>query len=472
MRNVLTAAGFARAKEGVALGSDDELFTYAYVKGSGMLKLMESTCEGAPNWIPTQSGEENVLFANGWSFLDADESEPMSSFDVDAANREGQYKPSWGTKVAVASMSSLGFSLFVSKEDVLEESRSRLSSRSRRVLLEGGTDERYAKRTNNGFDFDGSARQDDVEEGVFACAVGGLPLFDTKGLAPGTASSPWLTFSRPLVPDHVVLVHPEEEATDKRIEVICAKSGCHLGHYFEPSYCINASALDFIPTLILTTNWNSNTNPTSWLPLNQPDLATMRKTILQNIQTTTLSLGGGCFWHCEFALRRLPGIIQTTVGYAGGTTTHPNYRDVSSGLTNHAEVVRVVFDSSVLHPRKLVDCFLAMHDPTTVRAHGKKAPGGQYRSCIVCYDRETEEVAREAMEECAQQLGRPLATELTLGEEGSFWRGEDRHQRHDERRGKKDELGTLGLEEWILEYGRRSDSIWGSSATINANIEL
>lgn len=429
------------------------------------------------------------MVANGWSFLDPDESEPMSSFDIDAANEEGQYKPKWGDEDSSTTntnnaylLSSLGFDMKpMSREEILadvDEFLSQTTTSSRSVLLEGATDEPNIKITNNGFNFSGSVKEGDIEKGLFVCAIGGLPLFTTDDLSPTTASSGWMTFSRPVADDHIKFVHPEKDANDQRIEVICARTGCHLGHYFGKGegYCINTSALNFIPyNRALANEWNDRTNPISWRKLVTsegelpPTEITMRQSILNNIAMKKVSLGAGCFWHVEFALRRLPGLIDTAVGYSGGVTTSPSYKDVCSGNTNHAEVVICTFDPKVLDPSKLFDCFLAMHDPTSVRSHGKRAQKtGQYRSCIFVYDEEMKSIAKSSVIECRKQISKLLSTEIELLSESLFWLAEDRHQRHDERVKDKSEedMMTLSLSQWLLQYGRRSASIWGSSETI------
>jgi peptide-methionine (S)-S-oxide reductase len=132
----------------------------------------------------------------------------------------------------------------------------------------------------------------------------------------------------------------------------------------------------------------------------------------------------------ETALRRLPGVIDTVVGYAGGGQEQeqlfpsPTYEQVCQGTTGHAEVVRVKFHPSTLAPRILLDCFLAMHDPTKVRAHGKHARNtGQYRSCILLVEapsrdeREGKEeslvdTVQQALMDCESQLGNEMSTEL------------------------------------------------------------
>lgn len=412
---------------------------------------------------------------------------------------EGQYRPKWGLSQSDPiekhedkyMLSSLGFNLEpMSKDEILQEANTLLSGSSfslaKSVLLDGKTDTPNVKITNNGFDFSGSVRKEDTETGLFVCAIGGLPLFTTADLSPSTASSGWLSFSKPLGDDHVTLIYPDQDSIDQRIEAVCSRSGCHLGHYFGKGegFCINASALNFFPSnRTINNGWNERSNPISWCELSKlydtlsPSQKLVQQAILSNISIKEICLGAGCFWHVEFALRRLPGMIDTTVGYSGGVTTSPSYKDVCEGKTNHAEVVLCKFDPNVLDPRKLIDCFLAMHDPTNVRSHGKRAQkSGQYRSCIFVYDEELESISNAALSDCTKQLNKLLCTEVKFysSTQDSFWVAESRHQRHDERvkSTTDDDMGTLTLTKWLLEYGRRSSSIWGSSQTINMNLTL
>jgi peptide-methionine (S)-S-oxide reductase len=511
-------------------------YCYEFSRATGMLKLVSSpSVKGfePPRWIPMVRGEENVLVANGWSFLDPDESEPLSAFDVDDANAEGEYRPKWGTNsngneiegsdgsntnesnnAGLLQLSSLGYDLsplsedcVLSEADSLSSSSSWANPHSRGVLLDGKTDPPNTKITCNGCDFKGSAGQSDIPKGIFFTAIGGLPLFASKDLSPSTGSSGWLSFSRPLEMSHVVHVEPEKDSMDRRIEVVCARSRCHLGHYFGPSegYCINASALRFIPstptesTITTSSSIGSNSvhtlpvgsKPVSWRPLDeglsqhdQQDMSPSHR-MLKNVLATNhggferVALGCGCFWHVEDALRNLQGVVATEACYAGGQKASPTYEEVCSGNTGHAEVVSVVYDPDVVPTSILFDCFLAMHDPTKVRAHGKHAlHTGQYRSCVFVQSATTENMARECLEDCQQQLRKDLSTEIrkmdlhsidteaeSLGD-GWCWRAEDRHQRHDERirEMKGTQIRTvLPAIEWLKEYGRRTPSITGGS---------
>ena len=476
------------------------IYTYSFVRATGMLKLAKSPAtndsiadnhHGAqpqpPPWIPIISDMEHVLVQNGWSFLDPDESEPLSAFDVDAANEEGLYQPKWGhpqqhqqpSLPAGQQTSSLGYSLEPwTKDQILEQANQLLTTDeaepTRRVLLEGATDVPHTKKTHNGYDFSGSVQDLNRDNGIFVCAIGGLPLFATRDLSPTTASSGWLSFSRPLSEDHVVLVQPLPGATDQRVEVLCARTRCHIGHYFGrgEGYCINASALDYSVSKQQLEEANNNNNKV--------------------VPTETILLGAGCFWHVEFALQRLRGVVSTQVGYAGGTvTTTPStvtYEEVCQGHTGHAEVVQVQFDPRLLPPNVLLDCFLAMHDPTKTRAHGKHAKGtGQYRSCILVENADMQAYAEQALDECQAQLGKELSTELIMipstAEDATstgsilFHVAEERHQKHDEKRklqsssetlvGAMDGLSTqLEPIAWLSEYGKRSKSIMGSAETI------
>ena len=122
LRQILLNAGYKHVLLDSERGDRQSTSTlnvlqYSYVKASGMLKLINAPVNGsidAPRYIPVQIGMENVLVANGWSFLDPDESEPISAFDLDAANKEGQYKPKWGQDDATMDesticISSLGY---------------------------------------------------------------------------------------------------------------------------------------------------------------------------------------------------------------------------------------------------------------------------------------------------------------------------------------------------------------------------
>ncbi len=138
-------------------------------------------------------------------------------------------------------------------------------------------------------------------------------------------------------------------------------------------------------------------------------------------------LAGGCFWGMEEILRKIPGVIDTEVGYTGGTTPGPTYRDVKTGSTGHAEAIRVVFDPRKLSYEALLGWFFRMHDPTTRNQQGNDA-GTQYRSAIFVRDGEQRRIAEEAKRraEESKKWPRPIVTEIVPA--GEFYPAEDYHQ--------------------------------------------
>jgi peptide-methionine (S)-S-oxide reductase len=144
---------------------------------------------------------------------------------------------------------------------------------------------------------------------------------------------------------------------------------------------------------------------------------------------------GGCFWGVEDAFRHLRGVIATRVGYTGGRTEHPTYRDVCSHTTGHAEAVEVVYDPALVSYEELVTAFLVdVHDPTQLNRQGPDV-GDQYRSAIFVRDVAQRATAERILGRLAEQSRsrRPMVTEIT--EAPRFWEAEEYHQQYFERRG-------------------------------------
>ena len=142
----------------------------------------------------------------------------------------------------------------------------------------------------------------------------------------------------------------------------------------------------------------------------------------------------GCFWGVESAFREVKGVKQTAVGYSGGHTKNPTYKDVCTDKTGHAEVVQVEFDPSVVSYDDLLNVFWQSHDPTQVNRQGPDY-GTQYRSAIF-YLTPQQEAAAKASKERLQKSGqfkKPIATEITPASE--FYRAEEYHQQYLEKRG-------------------------------------
>ncbi len=138
-------------------------------------------------------------------------------------------------------------------------------------------------------------------------------------------------------------------------------------------------------------------------------------------------VAGGCFWGVEDLLRKIPGILRTEVGYAGGSTIDPTYNTVKTGSTGHAEAVEITYDPSVIQLKQIFDFFFRMHDPTTRNRQGNDV-GSQYRSSIFVKDTEEKAEAEKAIREEATK-GRWKAPVVTTIEELTrFYPAEDYHQ--------------------------------------------
>lgn len=144
--------------------------------------------------------------------------------------------------------------------------------------------------------------------------------------------------------------------------------------------------------------------------------------------------GAGCFWGVEAAFAALPGVVETAVGYAGGATQNPTYKDVCSHRTGHAEVVHLTFDPAKIDYEQLVTKFFQLHDPTQLNRQGPDI-GSQYRSVIFAYDPEQAEIATVIRDRLAAsgQFKRPIVTLIEAAP--AFWRAEEYHQKYFEKRG-------------------------------------
>ena len=155
--------------------------------------------------------------------------------------------------------------------------------------------------------------------------------------------------------------------------------------------------------------------------------------------TEKATFGAGCFWQVETAFRDLDGVVDTAVGYEGGTVDNPTYEQVCSDRTGHVEVTQVEFDPKRISYDELLEKFWSIHDPTQLNRQGPDV-GTQYRSVIFTHSEEQAEAARASKERLQKRFRQPIVTEIEPAQ--PFWRAEEYHQCYLQKR--QEHPGLLG----------------------------
>ena len=253
------------------------------------------------------------------------------------------------------------------------------------------------------------------EAGTYVCRQCGTPLYSSRDKFESGCG--WPSFDDELPG----AVRRQPDADGRRVEIICANCGGHLGHVFEGEgftakntrHCVNSLSMAFYPA-------------------GSPEEAQALGRSGAQGCTATAIVAGGCFWGIEDAFRKMPGVCDAVSGYTGGRTPDPTYEAVSGGKTGHAEAVRVRFDPSVVSYEQILRRFFEIHDPTQLDRQGPDV-GEQYRSAVFFLDGEQEAVARSLVGRL-RELGYDVVTRLEPA--GPFYMAEDYHQRFTERTGR------------------------------------
>lgn len=159
-----------------------------------------------------------------------------------------------------------------------------------------------------------------------------------------------------------------------------------------------------------------------------------KKDIEANPETATATFANGCFWCTEAIFEELDGVISATSGYMGGKTENPNYKEVCSGETGHAECLEIIYDPIKISFDELLAVFWETHDPTTLNRQGADV-GTQYRSAIFYHNSEQKEKSEKYKAELDKSgaFPRPIVTEITSA--SKFYPAEDYHQQYFELNG-------------------------------------
>jgi peptide methionine sulfoxide reductase msrA/msrB len=275
------------------------------------------------------------------------------------------------------------------KSDINKDVRGRyLTPEESRVLLEKGTERAFTGAYNNFY-----------EKGAYACKYCGALLYRSDDKFKSDCG--WPSFD-----DEIKgAVKQTVDADGFRIEITCKKCGAHLGHIFRGEgytdknvrHCVNSVSLQFIPAHVD-----------------------------KKARTDTAIFAGGCFWGVEYYFQEAPGVISTEVGYIGGSTNKPTYKDVSYKKTGHAEALRVVFDPQKTSYEKMAKLFFEIHDPTQLNKQGPDI-GDQYRSEVFFQTMEQKVIA-DSLIDILYKKGLNVVTKVTPA--STFWKAEDYHQQY------------------------------------------
>lgn len=236
------------------------------------------------------------------------------------------------------------------------------------------------------------------EKGTYVCKRCDAPLYHSQDKFESHCG--WPSFD-----DEITgAVRRIPDADGMRTEIVCANCGAHLGHVFEGEgltakntrHCVNSISMNFVPEKSKTTE--------------------------------AAYFASGCFWGTEYHFMKAKGVRATTVGYMGGHTMNPTYKEVCTGTTGHVETTEVLFDTTQTTYEDLIKLFFETHDFTQTDGQGPDI-GEQYHSVIFYVNNEQKNIAEKYIKILTDK-GYKVATQLRPAEDNEFWDAEDYHQEY------------------------------------------
>lgn len=247
-----------------------------------------------------------------------------------------------------------------------------------------------------------------AEAGEYSCKKCGQKLFESGDKFDSGCG--WPSFDE-AIPGAVT---EKLDKDGRRTEIVCSNCEGHLGHVFRGEritdkntrHCVNSISLNFTPKSEMMSFEEVKLEPA-------------------NITKTEKAyFAGGCFWGVEHHFAKLEGVLATSVGYTGGKLKNPGYRDVTGGMSGHAEALEVEFDPGIVSFESLAKQFFEIHDPTQINRQGPDI-GHQYRSAVFYANEEQKMISRKLIK-ILEGKGYEVVTEVVPATE--FYDAEDYHQ--------------------------------------------
>jgi peptide methionine sulfoxide reductase msrA/msrB len=270
-----------------------------------------------------------------------------------------------------------------------------LSDEEKYVLINKGTQAPYVGKYT-----------DEKSNGIYTCKICETPLY--KSSDKFSSNCGWPSFDDAI--DGAVKRIPD--ADGRRIEIVCAKCGGHLGHIFEGEgftqkntrHCVNSISLELDTTA--------------------------------EVKDESLSyayFAGGCFWGVEYFLEKLDGVKSVSSGFMGGHVKNPGYYEVVSGRTGHLEAVEVIYDKSQISYEKVARTFFEIHDPTQTNGQGPDI-GSQYLSAVFVNDDKERNTIKKLIA-LLDENGFDIATKIF--EKVDYYKADEGHQNYYNKKGSR-----------------------------------
>ena len=272
-----------------------------------------------------------------------------------------------------------------------------LTPQERNVIVNKGTERAFSGKYVN-----------TKEAGVYTCKVCNAPLYKSDDKF--NSHCGWPSFDDAIKG----AIKHKLDADGQRTEILCAKCNAHLGHVFKGEgmtnknirYCVNSISLNF---------------------------EKKEKKIVTTSSIKKAYFAGGCFWGVEYHLESIKGVKDAISGFMGGTQKNPTYYDVVRKNTGHLETVEVIYDSNIVNYETLAKAFFEIHDPTQTNGQGPDI-GSQYLSAIFVSNEEERKTVKKLIH-ILEKKGLKVATKIL--EKSDFYKAEDYHQDHYEKKGSK-----------------------------------